>query len=77
MIYNPKPGDRLESLDILSMVVDLDRIEENIQKLILLLKLGCVLGSHGLGSHLVFLPTGNPPIGLGNRSQPNWEEGPI
>jgi hypothetical protein len=38
--------------------------------------LGCVLGSHGLGSHLVVPPTGNPPIGLGNRSQPNWDEGP-
>jgi hypothetical protein len=34
------------------------------------------LGSHGLGSHLVVPPTGNPPIGLGNRSQPNWDEGP-
>jgi hypothetical protein len=38
--------------------------------------IGCVLGSHGLGSHLVVLPTGNPPIGLRNRSQPNWDEGP-
>jgi hypothetical protein len=37
---------------------------------------GCVLGSHGLGSHLVVPPTGNPPIGLGNRPQPNWDEGP-
>jgi hypothetical protein len=40
------------------------------------ISLGCVLGSHGLGSHLVVPPTGNPPIGLGNRSQPNWDEGP-
>jgi hypothetical protein len=39
-------------------------------------KLGCVLGSHGLGSHLVVPPTGNLPIRLGNRSQPNWDEGP-
>jgi hypothetical protein len=38
--------------------------------------IGCVLGSHGLGSHLVVPPTGNPPTGLGNRSQPNWDEGP-
>jgi hypothetical protein len=30
--------------------------------------LGCVLGSH-----LVVPPTGNPPIGLGNRPQPNWD----
>jgi hypothetical protein len=41
-----------------------------------LVLLGCVLGSHGLGSHLVVPPTGNPPIGLGNRPQPNWDEGP-
>jgi hypothetical protein len=35
--------------------------------------LGCVLGSYGLGSHLVVPPTGNPPIVLGNKSQPNWD----
>jgi hypothetical protein len=34
------------------------------------------LGSHGLDSHLVVPPTGNPPIGLVNRSKPNWDEGP-
>jgi hypothetical protein len=41
-----------------------------------LVQVGCVLGSYGLGSHLVVPPTGNPPIGLGNRSKPNWDEGP-
>jgi hypothetical protein len=35
------------------------------------IRLGCVLGSY-----LVVPPTGNPPIGLGNRSQPNWDKGP-
>jgi hypothetical protein len=40
------------------------------------LRVGCVLGSHGLGSHLVVPPTGNPPIGLGNRSLSNWDEAP-
>jgi D-serine deaminase-like pyridoxal phosphate-dependent protein len=37
-MYNPRPGDRLETLDTPSMVVDLDIMEENIQKLMLLLK---------------------------------------
>ena len=37
-MYSPKPGDWLESLDTPSMVVDLDIMEENIRKLMLLLK---------------------------------------
>lgn len=37
-MYNPKPGDRLESLDTPSMVVDLDIMEGNIRKLMTLLK---------------------------------------
>jgi D-serine deaminase-like pyridoxal phosphate-dependent protein len=37
-MYSPKPGDRLESLDTPSMVVDLDIMEENIRKLMLLLQ---------------------------------------
>jgi D-serine deaminase-like pyridoxal phosphate-dependent protein len=37
-MYNPKIGDRLESLDTPSMIVDLDTMEENIQKLMALLK---------------------------------------
>lgn len=32
-MYNPKVGDRLESLDTPSMIVDLDLMEANIQKL--------------------------------------------
>ncbi|TVY87659.1 D-threonine aldolase [Lachnellula willkommii] len=37
-MYDPKPGNRLDSLDTPSMIVDLDIMEENIQKLMLLLK---------------------------------------
>lgn len=37
-MYNPKVGDRLESLDTPSMIVDLDVMEQNIEKLIALLK---------------------------------------
>lgn len=37
-MYNPEIGDRLESLDTPSMVVDLDIMEENIRKLTGLLK---------------------------------------
>lgn len=37
-MYNPKPGDTLESLDTPSMIVDLDVMEENIAKMIKLLK---------------------------------------
>jgi D-serine deaminase-like pyridoxal phosphate-dependent protein len=37
-MYNPKMGDRLESLDTPSMVVDLDVMEENIRKLMALLE---------------------------------------
>jgi D-serine deaminase-like pyridoxal phosphate-dependent protein len=37
-MYNPKVGDRLESLDTPSMIVDLDVMEENIRKLMNLLK---------------------------------------
>jgi D-serine deaminase-like pyridoxal phosphate-dependent protein len=37
-MYNPKPGDALSSLDTPSMVVDLDIMEENIRKLMTLLK---------------------------------------
>ncbi|RFU23780.1 hypothetical protein B7463_g12559, partial [Scytalidium lignicola] len=37
-MYDPKPGDRLESLDTPSMVVDLDIMEDNIRKLIGLLE---------------------------------------
>ncbi|KAF2500491.1 hypothetical protein BU16DRAFT_547307 [Lophium mytilinum] len=37
-MYSPKVGDRLESLDTPSMVVDLDIMEENIRKLMNLLK---------------------------------------
>lgn len=36
-MYDPKPGDRLESLDTPSMIVDLDAMEENIRKLMGLL----------------------------------------
>jgi hypothetical protein len=32
--------------------------------------LGYVLGSHGLGSHLVVPPTGNP---IGTKDLPNWD----
>jgi D-serine deaminase-like pyridoxal phosphate-dependent protein len=45
-MYNPKPGDRLETLDTPSMVVDLDIIEENIRKLMLLLKPGVNIRPH-------------------------------
>jgi D-serine deaminase-like pyridoxal phosphate-dependent protein len=37
-MYNPRLGDRLESLDTPSMIVDLDVMEENIRKLMGLLK---------------------------------------
>jgi len=37
-MYDPKVGDRLESLDTPSMIVDLDVMEENIRKLMSLLK---------------------------------------
>ncbi|KAL5315977.1 hypothetical protein ACEPPN_016851 [Leptodophora sp. 'Broadleaf-Isolate-01'] len=37
-MYDPKPGDRLESLDTPSMIVDLDIMEENIRKLMGVLK---------------------------------------
>jgi D-serine deaminase-like pyridoxal phosphate-dependent protein len=37
-MYNPKVGDRLETLDTPSMIVDLDIMEENIRKLFGLLK---------------------------------------
>jgi D-serine deaminase-like pyridoxal phosphate-dependent protein len=37
-MYNPKVGDRLEILDTPSMIVDLDIMEENIRKLMNLLK---------------------------------------
>jgi len=37
-MYNPKVGDRLESLDTPSMIVDLDIMEENIRKLFSLLQ---------------------------------------
>jgi D-serine deaminase-like pyridoxal phosphate-dependent protein len=37
-MYDPKPGDRLSSLDTPSMIVDLDIMEENIRKLFLLLQ---------------------------------------
>ncbi len=37
-MYNPKLGDRLESLDTPSMIVDLDIMEENIRKMMNLLK---------------------------------------
>lgn len=37
-MYDPKVGDRLESLDTPSMIVDLDIMEQNIQKLMNLLR---------------------------------------
>ncbi|KAF2427524.1 hypothetical protein EJ08DRAFT_699510 [Tothia fuscella] len=37
-MYDPKPGDRLDSLDTPSMIVDLGVMEENIRKLFELLK---------------------------------------
>ncbi|KAH8600897.1 hypothetical protein B0O99DRAFT_648988 [Bisporella sp. PMI_857] len=37
-MYHPKVGDRLDSLDTPSMIVDLDVMEENIQKLMGVLK---------------------------------------
>ena len=37
-MYNPKVGDRLESLDTPSMIVDLDIMEENIRKMFGILK---------------------------------------
>lgn len=37
-MYDPKPGDRLESLDTPSMIVDLDIMEDNIRKLFGILK---------------------------------------
>lgn len=37
-MYSPKVGDRLESLDTPSMIVDLDAMEENIRKLFSVLK---------------------------------------
>ena len=37
-MYNPKVGDTIDSLDTPAMIVDLDRMEENIEKLMKLLK---------------------------------------
>ena len=37
-MYNPQPGDSLESLDTPSMIVDLDIMEENVAKLMRLLQ---------------------------------------
>jgi D-serine deaminase-like pyridoxal phosphate-dependent protein len=46
-MYCPKIGDRLESLDTPSMIVDLDVMEENVRKLMTLLKpLGVKIRPH-------------------------------